>query len=172
MNETSKKILAYLFSEAGAVDIADLAKYFSINKDSINQSLDEIVNWQTATPFVLVRSETDVALTLTSEMSQILGDLDNRENERELSKAALETLSVILYKNGATRADIDYVRGVNSSFSLRSLVARGYVVRSSKNTYVPTAELLIFLGISTIDDLPDRETIINKLNEINNASVN
>lgn len=174
MNENSKKILAYLFTEAGAVGISDLAKYFNINNDEIMTCLDEITNWQNETPFVLVRTETDVALTLSPEMSNSLSELDEKEGQRELTKSALETLSVILYKNGASRADIDYIRGVNSSFSIRALTSKGYIVRGAKNIYLPTAELLVFLGIQSVDQLPDKETIINRLNEsINqNDSIN
>jgi segregation and condensation protein B len=174
MNSNSKKILAYLFTEAGAVSILDLAKYFNLTNEDIIVSLDEITNWQNETPFVLVRTETDVALTLSPEMTASLSDLDEKEGQRELTKSALETLAIIIYKNGATRSDIDYIRGVNSSFSIRSLSSRGYIVRGSKNTYLPTAELLVFLGISSTEELPDKEAIINKLNEsINqNDSVN
>lgn len=170
MNENSKKILAYLFTEAGAVAISDLAKYFSITNDEVNTSLDEIILWQNETPFVLVRTENDVALTLSPEMTASLNELDEKEGQRELTKSALETLSVILYKNGASRAEIDYIRGVNSSFSIRSLVSRGYIVRGGKNIYLPTADLLVFLGISTLDELPDKESIINKLTEVTNQN--
>src|SRR3989344_1841731 len=47
--------------------------------------------------------------------------LEKEELNKELSKASLETLSIILYKNGVSRAEIDYIRGVNSSFTLRAL---------------------------------------------------
>jgi segregation and condensation protein B len=171
MNENSKKILAYLFTEAGAVGFIDLAKYFNISNDEVVACLDEISAWQNETPFVLVRTENDVALTLSPEMTASLSELDEKEGQRELTKSALETLAVILYKNGANRAEIDYIRGVNSSFSIRSLVSRGYVARGVKNIYLPTADLLVFLGISTLDELPDKESIINKLNEITNQDV-
>lgn len=174
MNDNSKKILAYLFTEAGAVSILDLAKYFSITSDEVNTSLDEIVLWQNETPFNIVRTENDVAFTLSPSMTNVLNELDEADTQRELTKSALETLAVILYKNGASRAEIDYIRGVNSSFSIRSLVSKGYIVRAVKNVYLPTAELLVFLGIQSVDELPDKEAIINKLNEsINqNDSIN
>lgn len=170
MNENSKKILAYLFTEAGAVGFSDLAKYFNITNDEVVACLDEISAWQNETPFVLVRTENDVALTLSPEMTASLNELDEKEGQRELTKSALETLSVILYKNGASRAEIDYIRGVNSSFSIRALTAKGYIVRGSKNIYLPTAELLVFLGIRSVDELPDKESIINKLTELTNQN--
>ena len=170
MNENSKKILAYLFTEAGAVGTSDLAKYFNMSNEDVSKSLDDIASWQDQTPFTLVRTDSDVALTLSPDMSSLFSELDQKESQRELTKSATETLAVILYKNGASRAEIDYIRGVNSSFSIRSLVARGYIVRGPKNTYMPTSELLVFLGISSIEQLPDRESIISKLNEATNQN--
>ena len=87
-----------------------------------------------------------------------------------MTKASLETMSIILYQGGANRAEVDYIRGVNSSFSIRSLVSKGYIVRGAKNVYMPTAEALVFLGINSLDNLPDKATIINKLNEIKNTN--
>lgn len=170
MSNEAQKILAYLFSEAGSVAISDLAKYFNYDVSVVNQLLDEIIVWQTNTPFNLIRTDIDVAFVLNSEMSQIIAEMDKRETERELTKASLETLSVILYKGGATRAELDYIRGVNSSFSLRSLQARGYVERGPKNTYVPTADILAFLGISNLNELPNHTDIINQLNQISNQN--
>lgn len=168
MNNNTHKILAYLFTEAGSVSFTDLAKYFDINIDQVKNSITEIKGWATQTPFTLVETETEVAFVLNTEMSQALAELDKKEGERELTKASTETLSIILYKGGATRADIDYIRGVNSAFSLRSLVSKGYIERGSKNTYIPTADLLIFLGINNINDLPEREDILKKLEEVTN----
>ena len=65
----------------------------------------------------------------------------------------------MLYKNSATRSEIDWIRGVNSSFTLRELCARGLVVRGTrekrKMVYEPTPELLAHLGVARVEDLPE-----------------
>jgi segregation and condensation protein B len=91
------------------------------------------------------------------------------ELSKELSKATLETLSIIIYKQGSTRAEIDYIRGVNSSFILRNLLIRGLIQKESHPTdsrkyfYKPTFELLGFLGIQKLEELPDYQMLAQAL---------
>jgi segregation and condensation protein B len=94
-----------------------------------------------------------------------------RESElsRDLGKAGLETLSVILYKNGATRGEIDWIRGVNSTAALRSLTLRGLVVRSEdasdrrRMRYTATTEALAHLGVSSVSQLPSHKEFTEAL---------
>ena len=55
------------------------------------------------------------------------------ELDSELSKASLETLAIIIYKGLASR-EVDYIRGVNSSFILRNLLVRGWLKRETKRS--------------------------------------
>ncbi len=81
------------------------------------------------------------------------------------------TLSIILYKNGAARSEIDYIRGVNSSFILRNLLIRGLVEKdtdkkdSRRIIYKPTLETISYLGIGKIDELPEYATLSRTLEE-------
>lgn len=78
----------------------------------------------------------------------------------DLSRAALETIAVIAYKGPLTRAHIEYIRGVNSSFTLRNLMVRGLIERidNQKDARVPlyqiTIQLLSHFGITRIQELP------------------
>lgn len=175
MNQDTKKILSYMFLEAGSVSFSDISKYFNLEIEQVKGIVKEILEWSKNTPFDVVLTENDACLVLNSEMSEIISELDKKEGERELTKASIETLSIILYKNGATRSDIDYIRGVNSSFSIRSLISKGYIekgTKSSKNNrqdaYLPTADLFRFMGIVDTKELPDYENSIKKLEEILN----
>jgi segregation and condensation protein B len=85
-----------------------------------------------------------------------------RENElaRDLGKGSLETLAVIAYQSGATRGSIDWVRGVNSSTSLRTLLMRGLIEGREDEKdkrricYSLTTEALAHLGIARSENLP------------------
>ena len=83
------------------------------------------------------------------------------ELSEELSPASLEVLSLITYLGPISRAKLEYLRGVNSSFILRNLLIRGLVERFNdpKNSlaylYQPTFELLAHLGIKSPKDLPE-----------------
>src|SRR5207253_1777638 len=77
----------------------------------------------------LVETESEVALVTRSEVSGLIETLAKEELDRDLGKAGLETLSIILYYGPLARREIDYIRGVNSTFILRNLLVRGLVER-------------------------------------------
>jgi len=70
------------------------------------------------------------------------------------------------------RSDIDYIRGVNSSFILRNLLVRGLIEKiidpkdSRKFLYRPTFETLSFMGVSSIGELPNCEQVKSELEKV------
>ena len=81
------------------------------------------------------------------------------EFRESLTPAALETLALVAYLSPVTRATIDYIRGVNSSYSMRNLSLRGLVERGEEKgasfRYSPTQDFLKHIGISNIKMLPE-----------------
>jgi segregation and condensation protein B len=104
-------------------------------------------------------------LGTSKDISSLIETLSKEELVKDLGKAGLETLSIILYQGPISRAEIDYIRGVNSNFILRNLLIRGLVERVENPNdqrsflYKPTLELISYLGLSKITDLPDYETV-------------
>ena len=89
-----------------------------------------------------------------------------------LSQAALETLAIIAYNEPLTRIQIDNIRGVNSSQIVRKLVAKGFVKEVGRSElpgrpilYETTSEFLDYFGLSSIEDLPNIDDILNSVNE-------
>ena len=127
----------------------------------INQAIEKLKENLQDRGVVLLETEDEVTLGTSPELSRLIEDLQKEELNKDLSKASLETLSIILYKNSASRAEIDYVRGVNSSFILRALSVRGLVERTMdpkdnrRYIYKPSFDLLSFMGIKSVTDLPD-----------------
>jgi len=95
-----------------------------------------------------------------------------KDFSQELSPAALETLTIILYRGPLSRSEIDYIRGVNSSFMVRSLLLRGLVDRipglktRQIFAYQASCELLRFLGIQAVTELPAYESLHQKYETI------
>jgi segregation and condensation protein B len=93
----------------------------------------------------------------------------SEEREGELGKASLETLTIIAYKGPISKKEIEYIRGVNCQYSLRSLLLRGLIERKTgKNderqaVYNITLETVKFLGLAKISDLPEYESINTKI---------
>ena len=104
-----------------------------------------------------MRSTGEVAVLI----SKLLEEITKQEFTEALTPASLETLSIVMYSGPISRADIEYIRGVNSSFTLRALLMRGLAERETDpkrgNAYLYKAsfELLRHLGLSKNEDLPD-----------------
>jgi segregation and condensation protein B len=110
----------------------------------------------------------EVVLGTAALAGQLIEKLTKEELIKDLGKAGLETLAIILYQGPASRKDIEYIRGVNCSYIIRNLLIRGLVEKtdspksansqkmSGRGTfYAPTALLLSYLGVSRISDLPE-----------------
>jgi len=104
-----------------------------------------------------------VQLATKSEFAPLMEEFIKDEFKEDLTPASLETLSLIAYLGPISRAQIDYYRGVNSSFILRNLLMRGLVERYTDpqraNVYFYQAsfDLMKYLGISKMEDLPEYE---------------
>ncbi|MBN2198068.1 SMC-Scp complex subunit ScpB [Candidatus Wolfebacteria bacterium] len=126
----------------------------------------------------LVFLDNRVQLVTKPEFIPLLENFIKEEFKENLTPASVETLSLITYMGPLSRAQIDYYRGVNSSFILRSLTIRGLIDRQTDpkraNVYLyrPSFDLLKYLGISKIEELPEYEKFKNIDSERNNLNNN
>lgn len=79
-----------------------------------------------------------------------------------LSRAGLETLAIVAYKQPVTKVEIDGIRGVDSSGSLHTLLERGLVTIKGRSkgvgrplVYATSADFLSYMGINDLADLPE-----------------
>jgi segregation and condensation protein B len=159
------QIEAILFWKAEPVPTRKLAQLLDTDVKSIKAGLEELENALKGRGVTLVQTEDDVMLGTAKDLSPLIEKLTKEELTRDLGKAGLETLSIVLYQGPISRANIDYIRGVNSQFILRSLLIRGLVERvdnpkdARSFLYKPTLDLLSHLGISKITELPEYEQV-------------
>ncbi len=155
------KIEAILFFKGEPISRKKLGEVLKVSEAEINESIEKLKENLQSRGIVLLEKDDSIMFGTAPELSELIENLQKEELNKELSKATLETLSVVLYKNGATRAEIDYIRGVNSSFTLRALSIRGLVEKTTdtkdnrRYLYKPTFELLSFMGVKTVEELPD-----------------
>ncbi len=161
----SSKIQAVLFYKAEPLSLKRLASILKVEENEIKTALIELREDLRETGLTLIEWEDEVTLGTSKDVSGLIEILTKEELTKDLGKAGLETLSIILYQGPLTRAEIDYVRGVNSQFILRNLLVRGLIekVENPKDQrsflYKPSLELISYLGISKITDLPDYDTV-------------
>lgn len=159
------QIEAILFWKAEPISIKKLATLLSKNEEEIKNALVFLRGSLSERGITLIQLENEVTLGTSKEASELIESLTKEELTKDLGKAGLETLSIILYQGPISRPDIDYIRGVNSQFILRNLLVRGLIERLDNPKdqrsflYNPTIKLLSFLGVSKVEEIPEFETV-------------
>ncbi len=168
-NNLESKIEAILFFKGEPVSRKKLADILNAGQEELDGAINNLKNNLSNRGIVLQENGNDITLGTAPELSKLIEHLQKEELNRELSKASLETLSIVLYKNGVSRAEIDYIRGVNSSFTLRALSVRGLVEKTidtkdnRRYIYKPSFELLSFMGVKSVEELPDWGELNNSM---------
>lgn len=115
----------------------------------------------------LVETSDTLALMTAPELAPLIETVRRDELRADIGKAGIETLAIILYREPISRAEIDRVRGVNSSFSLRALMMRGLIDRKpgpgGAHLFSATPALYAHLGITHRHELPNFSTYLNAL---------
>ncbi|MES2470655.1 MAG: SMC-Scp complex subunit ScpB [Patescibacteria group bacterium] len=156
---------AILFWYAEPVAIKDLVKSLEKTEEEITAALAALESQLSERGISLLQHGGEVSLRTSPKASSLIEKLTKEELSKDLGKAGLETLSVILYQGPISRSEIDYIRGTNSQYIIRNLLIRGLIKKTEdpkderRMLYEPTLDLLSHLGISSIKDLPERERI-------------
>jgi segregation and condensation protein B len=160
-NELEKGIEAVLFWKGEPVSIKKLSQIFSKTEEEILTALKKLEENLIGRGVSLIWKENEVTMGTSKETSELIEKLTKEELIRDLGRAGLETLSIIIYQGPISRAEIDYIRGVQSTFILRNLMIRGLVekIANPKDQrsflYKPTFELLSYMGLTKIEDMPE-----------------
>ncbi len=172
----SATIEAILFFKAEPLTIKKLAELTNQPEETIQQALGELKQTLQGRGIALLEKDNTVILGTAPEVSGLIESIIKEELNKDLGKAGLETLAIVLYKGPVSRAEIDYIRGVNSSFILRNLTVRGLVEKINKEgdnrtfLYRPTFELLAHLGLTSVTDLPNYNTFLAELVKVTKPS--
>ena len=151
---------AFLFSEGGSLTLRKLAALVETKEPQLIEALQELSAHLEGSGLSLVRTPTEVSLAVSHEASAAVQAAYQKELGREIGDAGLEVLSIVLYRGPSTRAQIDYIRGVNTASTIRTLLARGLLERTGnpedgrEYLYRPTVELLAHIGARDLSDLP------------------
>ena len=159
------QIEALLFWKAETLSIKKIANILNKDVEEIKTAIQNLRESLKGRGITLIEWEEDITLGTAKEVSELIETLNKEELSKDLGKAGLETLSIILYQGPISRVDVDYIRGVNSQFIIRNLLIRGLIEKVDNPMdqrsflYKPSLELLAYLGISKVSDLPDFEIV-------------
>lgn len=172
MNNLAVQIEALLFALGRPLSRAELAKQLGASVEDIAAALADS---QPGRGVVLVDDGSLVELRAAPEAAELIEKIRRDEYAREVGKAGQEVLAAVIYRGPLTRSEIDFIRGVNSSQTLRTLTMRGLVrkIQNPKDSrsflYESTTELLATLGVSRAQDLPEYTEVRDKLAKLEEA---
>jgi segregation and condensation protein B len=156
---------ALLFAAPGPVTSAQLASALEKPEAEVNLALEALEKAYVAQSkehgIRLQRYRGRLQLTTAPEAASYVERLLGLEAGARLSRAALETLAIILYRQPVTRPQIDAVRGVNSDGVMKSLLIKGLVQEVGRAEapgrpilYSATNEVLQHFGLNSLSELP------------------
>ena len=159
------QIEAILFWKAEPISIKKLSSILSKTEEEIKTGIVLLQKSLENRGITLVQLEDEITLGTAKDASELIQSITKEELMKDLGKAGLETLAIILYQGPISRVEIDYIRGVNSQFILRNLLIHGLIERIDNPKdqrsflYKPTLQLMSYIGISKIEDIPDFENV-------------
>lgn len=165
--DVSARVEALLFFKGEVVTTHFLAEALGISEDEARGGLAALEQKLIGRGIVLVRNGDEAELRTAPAMGQAIETLIKEELNKDLGKAGLETLAIVLYRGPIARSEINYIRGVNSNHILRALLVRGLIEKvdegkesATRSTiYRPTFDLLSYMGVSKVEDLPEYEGV-------------
>ena len=135
----------------------------------VQQSIEKLKEKYEADPdaaLTILESSSSYKLVTKADLAGLLREFSKSPMNQSLSRASLETLSIVAYKQPITRVEIDDIRGVNSSGALAKLAAFELIKEAGKkevigrpNLYVTTDYFLDYMGINSLEDLPTVEEV-------------
>jgi len=163
-------IESLLFAAGEPFTLDKLSKIIHVKKEKVKEILEELKEeFQNQNRGIrLINNNEEWLMVTAPESASFIQKLKKEVIEGDLSPASQETLAIIAYRGPITRAGINEIRGVDSSYILHQLLLRGLIERSihtEKNKaylYNISFGLLQHLGISNVQELSQYEEFSKK----------
>ena len=163
LDKEAALVEAVLFLESDPLTVDNIATVSELSKDVVNECLELLKEKYTAENSGVELAMITGGWTLVpkKDVWDVLKERYGNKNAGKLSRSAMETLSIIAYKQPITRAEIEAIRGVPPDNMIRALVERQLVREVGKkdapgrpSQFGTTKEFLKFFGLNSIADLP------------------
>ncbi len=164
----NKKIIeAILFVSSGSIPLDQLSKFLDLTNSEFLSLIDEMNKAYSENHGLRImihnqRAQLTTDPILATKLEEFLG----LEITTTLSRAALETVAIIAYKQPITRPQIDEIRGVNCDGVVRTLLSKGLIQEEGRAEsvgkpilYGTTEDFLHYFGLQSIEEMPEVELL-------------
>lgn len=178
-----KKISIILFSSDESIKnskIIELLQEDNLDLDNLKIYIDQLNEKLSEIGLNIVQNKLngennfEYKIATQSSFSELLRKIKEEELESDLSPASLQVLTICAYLGASSKEEISFIRGIQSSQSIRSLMVRG-LLKKINEKYILSIDALQKLGIDKVSELPEYENINkdfkDRLNEILNQEI-
>ena len=160
-NEELEKVMEAIIYVEGNVPISRLRNLFKCENSDIRNHIENINNRNSKSAIEILEIGDSIMMTITPSTFGTLSAIYDKKRKKKISKAMLQTLSIIAYKQPLTKAEIDDIRQSDSGYHLKVLMEDGFIAwkgrkdyLDKRQTYGTTDKFLMHFGINSLDDLP------------------
>ncbi|MFS1663054.1 SMC-Scp complex subunit ScpB [Streptococcus sp. zg-JUN1979] len=167
--------LLFVAGEEG-LSLRQLAELLHLTPSALLQQLEKLQEKYQAdelSSLCVIETSKTYKLVTKESFADLLKEFSKSPIHQSLSRASLEVLTIIAYKQPLTRVEVDEIRGVNSSGAISKLLAFGLIKEAGKKEvlgrpklYVTTDYFLDYIGINQLDDLIAVEHQLNQDEEL------
>lgn len=177
LDNLAQVIEGILFVSGEAVSETDIITKLEIKKEELEEAVETLqFKYSTPSGIVLKRFNSNLQLSTNKDYVEDISLVLNPIRERALSKSTIETLSIIAYKQPITRLEIEEIRGVSCDYAVNILMEHHLIEIVGKKDVVgkpvlfgTTDDFLKRFNLNSIDDLPDKESLLDRIKTIRGA---
>jgi segregation and condensation protein B len=168
------EIESLLFVSSRPLSVKRLVEVTGRKREEVNEALVELEKSYAERPesgVVILRNGDEVQSATSPENAEMIKNYLKDETFGELTRPALETLTIVAYRGPLAKAELEQIRGVNCSLILRNLMIRGLVEVKEEarpdgptSMYGVTFDFIRYLGLRQVSELPDYENLRNEEN--------
>ncbi len=167
-------VLSVLFISGDGIERDFLAEKLDVDKKSLDKAIEELKNEYCGDKGIhVITYKNKVQLSSNPNYAGFISDVLNPIREKSLTRAALETLAIIAYKQPVTKLEVEDVRRVNSDYAVQVLLDQDMIEVVGRKDAVgkplmfgTTENFLKRFNISDLTELPDYEELMERINVI------
>lgn len=167
-------VLSVLFISGDGIERDFLAEKLDVDKKSIDKAIEELKAEYSGDKGVhIITYKNKVQLSSNPNYANYISDVLNPIREKSLTRAALETLAIIAYKQPVTKLEVEDVRRVNSDYAVQVLLDQDMIEVVGRKDAVgkplmfgTTENFLKRFNIESLTELPDYEELMERINVI------
>lgn len=167
-------IYSVLFVAGDGIEKSFIADKLQVSQKEVDKAIDELKKELCNEKGVhLIEYKNKVQLASNPNYAQYISDVLNPIREKSLTRAALETLAIIAYKQPITKLEVEDIRRVNSDYAVQILVDQNMIEVVGRKDAVgkpllfgTTENFLKRFNLNDINDLPDYESLLERIKTI------